>query len=860
MIKLYHSVLIVAFFLSVLYSGYPNPTDTLKRETVVKIAIDEDGMYRITYFDLLDIGLNPAEINPNRMYLTNCGKVVPIYLNGTGQNTWNKSANFDFYATANRDSSGSLDKYSNVNEYFLHWDKSTIGGTRFTLCTASSPGNQSKVSAQTKLFRVNTHWEGKSTHSRSSNLTEEGSWFWRQISAPSDILVSFNLPGQTMEMSKFCSIHIKFQGTSHLAINPDHYIVVTINQNYIGEARWDGETAYIFSNDSVPVYYFQKGNNTLGISMPGTSGDPRGIAPDLDVVYFSWFEIGYWSEYQATNNNLTYYYGNDSLKFDIQSTLTITNFTNNSIMIYDLTNHTKIIPWVMASAMVNQDTVYSASYAVNQQSQRHDYIALTDEQIKAPIQIEKRQVSRWRNPSLGADYIIISHVAFYDSLLPLVQWRQSQGLRVTLVDAEDIYDEFNQGILHPQAIRNFLKYAYYHWEPPRLKYVLLVGDASWDIKNNMNLAGGYQYLPVYYYPSFSGYAACDNWYGCIEEEDTIPEIAIGRIPAQSVDQVQVVVNKILEYEQKPNFGPWRQSVLLLATPRSWTRDVNADLINNILPKQLIPIPQYATTTAKFNITPKDIIQFIDEGQFLVHFAGHSSVLRWDIGRPGEEAEPEAVGYKDIGFFGINHIPELRNRNRYPLVIAMTCFANQYDLIWSDGIGETLLKADSAGAIAVVGGTYRVSQDGFYLFDRNFIPKLLDCSSTRLGDAFLAAKRELKNEEINNLYVLLGDPALYITIPERLELNVNRISEKEQDIFTINGMVPHPFTQGIIKIQTMSGKIITTESLKYIVNEWKINLAIPSIYQHDSVTVTAYFWGENTQQDAAGQKIIQPIAK
>jgi hypothetical protein len=851
----------VAFFLFGIIPGEPTLAETSNPETVLKISIDEDGMYRISYFDLLDIGFNPAEINPNRMYLTNREKIIPIYFTGAEQNSWNKTDYFDFYATANRDSSGNLDKYSNVNEYFLRWDKNTLPGTRFTLCTAFPPRNESLIPKQTRLFRVNTHREGKSSHNRSSNLTEEeGNWFWRQISAPDDISISFSLPGQTMEMSKLCSIRIKFQGVSHLNINPDHYVVITINQNYIGDARWDGETAYIFSNDSVPVYYFQEGSNTLDISMPGASGDPYGIAPDLDVIYLSWFEVDYWSEYQAMNNYIAYNYSEDSASLGHDSTLTITNFSSKNILIYDLTSQTKISPLITAAESLTGDTVYAANYMVVPQQQHHEYIALTNDRMKTPIQIKKRQNSQWRNPALGADFIIITHAAFYESLLPLVQWRKSQGLRVQLINVEDIYDEFNQGILHPQAIRDFLRYAFHHWELPQPKYILLVGDASWDIKNNMNLATGRTFVPVYYYPSFAGYAACDNWYVCLDGDDYIPEIAIGRIPAHSVDEVQAVVNKILEYEQKSNFGPWRQSVLVLATPRSWTMEVNADLISNLLPKQLMPLPRYATPTSRFAVDPKAVIQWFDDGQFLIHFTGHSSVIRWDIGRPGEETEPEAVGYKNIGFFGINHIPLLRNRNRYPLVIAMTCFTNQYDLIWSDGIGETLLKADSAGAIAVVGGTYRVSAELFHEFDRIFVPKLLDCSSTRLGDAFLAAKRELKSDEVDNLYVLLGDPALFITIPELIELNVNRISEKQQDIITISGVVPHLFTLGIIKIQTMAGEIIATESLKNIANEWSIDLVISSTYQNSSVVVTAYFWGEDTHHDAAGRKIIQPVTK
>ena len=73
----------------------------------------------------------------------------------------------------------------------------------------------------------------------------------------------------------------------------------------------------------------------------------------------------------------------------------------------------------------------------------------------------------------GADYIIITHNNFIHDVQPLVDFRSQQGLRTKVVDVENIYDAFNHGILNPNAIREFLKYAYYNWQPPAPTYVLL---------------------------------------------------------------------------------------------------------------------------------------------------------------------------------------------------------------------------------------------------------------------------------------------------------------------------------------------------------------------------------------------------
>ncbi|MDI6783630.1 MAG: C25 family cysteine peptidase, partial [bacterium] len=700
---------------------------------------------------------------------------------------------------------------------------------------------------------------------RSQTLSEEGkeNWFWRQISAPGDHSFSFELPGQKMEVQTFCSVRIKFYGVSHLDINPDHYLVISINQNNIGEVRWDGETAYIFSNDSVPTYYFQEGSNTLDISMPGAKGDPRGIAPDLDVVYLSWFEVDYWSEYRAVNDYIAYYYGGDSTQFGNESTLTITNFSNKNISIYDITSNTKIIPFVTATENSTEDTVFAAYSMFFPQQKRHDYIALTDERMKTPVKIEKKQSSYWDNPALSADYIIITHRDFYSTLIPLVEWRKKQGLRVQIIAVDELFDIFNDGIFHPKAIRDFLRFAFQQWQAPPPKYVLLVGDASWDIKGSLNLADGRTFIPVYFYPSSSGYAACDNWYACVDGDDDIPKFAIGRIPAHSVDEASAVVNKILEYEQNPEYGSWRQSVLLLATPRDWTARVNDELMRNFLPKQLNPLPRYSTPTSYFNIRPENVIEWINQGQFLVHFAGHASVFNWDIGRPGEEGAPETVGYKERGFFGTRHVPRLNNEGKYPLVISMTCYANQFDSMWSDGIGEALLKADKAGAIACVGGTYRVSQSSFEMFDRSFLRFLFGVNQIRLGDAFLSAQQEVNNDEVNNLYTLLGDPGLLISIPEPLELRTERkqTTDLQSEFIMVtssNQIRSEKLLQGIVQLRTLSGNFVSSEIIPSNQKEWETRFTISSTYRNDPLVITVNLWNQNSKRFAAGRDIVNPI--
>ena len=78
----------------------------------------------------------------------------------------------------------------------------------------------------------------------------------------------------------------------------------------------------------------------------------------------------------------------------------------------------------------------------------------------------------------------------------LVALRQSQGLRTAVVDIEDIFDEFGYGLVTPQAIKEFITYAYESWQSPAPQYVLLVGDTTYDYKDNW-ASGTVNHVPGY---------------------------------------------------------------------------------------------------------------------------------------------------------------------------------------------------------------------------------------------------------------------------------------------------------------------------------------------------------------------------
>ena len=124
--------------------------------------------------------------------------------------------------------------------------------------------------------------------------------------------------------------------------------------------------------------------------------------------------------------------------------------------------------------------------------------------INTPESIVENSVSDLADTANGADYILITHRDLgWDIngdaeswLTRIVDHRETQGLRVVVVDVQDIFDEFSYGMTTPVAIKDFLAYAYDNWTAPAPQYVLLVGDAIYDFHDRWG-TGKINYVPAY---------------------------------------------------------------------------------------------------------------------------------------------------------------------------------------------------------------------------------------------------------------------------------------------------------------------------------------------------------------------------
>jgi len=382
-------------------------------------------------------------------------------------------------------------------------------------------------------------------------------------------------------------------------------------------------------------------------------------------------------------------------------------------------------------------------------------------------------------PSSRADLIVVSHPLFLEALGPLVKLRQEQGYAVRLVTTEDIYRDFGDGSLSPEAIKDYLRFAYRQGGPARPSYALLVGDARWDYWGRFDL-GIPNLLPSYHTdPAYCS----DNWYACIGGDDPLPDYFISRLSVADVTSARSVVTKLVNYESSLPAGPWRNRVLFLADndervfedeSERQIREKIPDAYRTILLrvrdyalKDDFGAPEASRVEKKLKHSEacsQALIEQLDEGVLLWEYYGHGS--------------PNVFAAERLFFAGntpYSFVKRMKNGARLPLVVALTCDTIQFDYAgevgpkWALCIGEELLGWPEGGAIAVYGATGRGYTNHHVKLNNGFHDALFLHGFRTTGELMTVSKlltyAEDRMDEPVNMFGLLGDVLTPLALPE-----------------------------------------------------------------------------------------------
>ncbi|HSN76176.1 MAG TPA: C25 family cysteine peptidase, partial [Anaerolineae bacterium] len=370
--------------------------------------------------------------------------------------------------------------------------------------------------------------------------------------------------------------------------------------------------------------------------------------------------------------------------------------------------------------------------------------------------------------------IAVVHPSLWSAIDPLLDYRAAQGLRVAKVDVQDIYDEWSYGRRDPEAIRSFLTYAYRCWNgglcaaPPAVppnppQYVLLVGDGHYDFTGVSGTTFP-NLIPPYlvHVDPWLGEALADNRYVSVDgPDDFMPDMAIGRIPANTPAEVEAVVAKTIAYETTSPVGPWQERVVFVAD-----RDVdpagNFHALSDYIRLQWLPA-SYDDRTIYYlrdYFTGPEMRAAVrsafNDDAFLIQWFGHSSRYQWG----------------SFVAFNVYDPPTLGANDSWPITTQYTCYSGYFaNLTWGlHSLGEILAREPLRGSVADFSSAGANLGDSLLVLNTGMTRAIFQDRIDPLGKSVDAAKLYYFQNSggfynVIDTYILFGDPALKLRLPQ-----------------------------------------------------------------------------------------------
>jgi hypothetical protein len=430
-----------------------------------------------------------------------------------------------------------------------------------------------------------------------------------------------------------------------------------------------------------------------------------------------------------------------------------------------------------------------------------------DDSIPGPYTVDHDYPSSLHMKNQGYHVLMITPRELIPAVQELAQYRINQGFDVSLIDIQDIYDEFNYGYPGYDAIKRFLRYTQSEWTGLSPDFVVLIGDSNWDHRDREGF-GFTDMIPTYAPIENPQEYGTDEWYAYLwdHNDDHFSDVIIGRISVQRVEDFKKYFEKIQIYETQNPVGPWKSRNVFINDDGPFKRYAVSNVQNDLPPQfypKLINQTDFPHVTNPYlyhrfmnnpdpsaeeylnkKMSPECTLAILDEfnkGSLVIQYIGHGGNQLWS----GERL-----------FYGTDrpysNVLELEPNNRFPFVISWSCltgFLNFNQPPFTICLAEELVRYPDRGAIAVWGPSGNGTTNLHMILSRIVMRALTDDGLSRLGEATTYAKAEFMENSHNpgliNQYIMFGDPLIQLATPkENVEIEVTPeycIENAEQSI-------------------------------------------------------------------------------
>lgn len=675
----------------------------------IHLLVESDGLYRVSYEELAAAGFDLAGVAAKDLSLSLRNQPVPLRIGG-GQG-FGPGSFLEFLGE------GIDSLYTESNVYRLSVGK----GNGLTMPVDHTPvPNRGTAPA----WYVAKRSGGEDRLYSFASPTEDPWYDTRMLVLRTPQSWSFDLPvDELAEEGPPAQLSLRLWGVTDWPVSPDHHLRALVNGTVVADVTFDGLVELPLSVE-VPRTLLEEGVNSLVLELPADT------EAAFDLVNLDSFSLAFPRRFAAQEDGLRFTAAGEML--------TVTGLPSTDFSVYRKTaegpervKQVRFAPGADGFAASFAGSTTEAEYWVEPKAGR----------AVAGITAGRDPVGLDQGP---AELLIISHPLFLQALEPLVAARRAEGLSVKQVDVFDLYEQWSSGVVDPQAIRDYISFAA---ASLGTRYVLLVGADTYDYHDRLGY-GSVSLLPTLYRATgeIVHFAPVDPLYGDIDG-DSIPDIAVGRMPVRTVEELEQLLAKTFEYEAKD----YPRSVIAAADKLdararvSFVRD-SEDFLSS-LPADWSTQRAYIDTLGLTGARQR-LLGGIETGAALTSFVGHSGPSVWTFS----------------GLFSSTDAENLTNSGRPTVVLQWGCWNTYYVEPAVDTLGHTLLLGDH-GAAAVLGASTLVDSASARALAR-FLAARIGQPGKRLGDALIEAKQALGASEPDRLdvllgWTLLGDPTLVV---------------------------------------------------------------------------------------------------
>lgn len=741
-----------------------------------KLAIIRDGTYRISYNNLVSYGIAPSLINPKTIKVFSKGKQLPLFVKGEDDLAFNQNDYIEFYAERNYGSSRYRDIVDTGEDYLNYLDR--YSDTAFVWLSYDGEDGlriptqnlQNVVTSDTiKSYLNRQHFERDIRlwyHSTNEVRTQLPFWqehkvfSWLLSSNSGSNSITFFAPDfvpntKVKTLTRLISnqwdtlVTVHRHGASLNSSTPQDTIIYSIQR-----------TANFFSDFS--TNQLTDTSNVFRVFGLSTSGGAHRSLID-------WVDIEYYRKNLARNDSITIVIP-DSVVTGVRNIrISNINTPDTLISIYKIN---KSIKRFTSFNLINGELVF-----IDTVSGGDKYIVSKQSYFRTPIFRYSRGFTNLRDPSRGADYILLTHKSLNQSTQEYMDFIEANyNLRFERVFVEDVYDEFGFGQNWAESIKDFLVFTKNNWTSPAPSYVNIVGDANYDYKNVWNPAPTPRKKNLV--PSY-GFPVSDQWYTTLDSTNlNIPQLFISRIPANSDSEVRAYLSKYKTYLIR-RYDEWNKRFLLFSggdptkpTELTTIKSANDQVLNNIIlppPISGNAINFYKTLNPPTNFGPfsNDLTEnWIDSSGLFINYIGHSGTRTWDN--------------------GITEVEDLKSTfpDRYQLISDFGCSTGKFSEPDVNAFGELFIAQSPKGdAITYLGNSSLGFLSTSVTFPRIFYRNLLTDSVNSIIKSHIRSKLEMLNSSgysdpsrvFNYCNLSFGDPLIELAVPDKPNYVVNQSS-------------------------------------------------------------------------------------